>query len=312
MKKLWILVCLCPLLVWGQQLVQAEYFFDEEPGYGQGITINVAAQGNISLTEHLDMTLISPGFHTLGYRFKDDKNGWGHTYTSNVFVGKEKAQLQQGEYFFDTDPGYGQGIKIHFKDSTALMYSDLLLLDNITPGLHTFYYRLKSESVWGTTVSHKIYKPATAKISKIIYRFDASSHEYVIPLTSPVHNLSHEKTIDISALTVGEHQIHFYVENTLGVKSESWTSTVIVGTGNALNPNSTSTLGFYPNPASDQLYFSGEIPMDEIMIISTSGKVLKSYRQQSEISISDLPNGLYLLSYQHNGKIIISSLLIQH
>ncbi|MDA3853093.1 MAG: hypothetical protein PF444_02485, partial [Bacteroidales bacterium] len=182
MKNLFILFLFCPLLVWGQNLVQAEYFFDEDPGYGKAIKMGFAPQETISLEANLYIELIPPGFHTLHYRFKDDTNGWGHTYTSHVFFGSEEANLQKAEYFFDRDPGYGKGIQLQFEDASTIALSAHLNFDMLEPGLHTFFYRLKSKNGWGTTLSHQVYKPAIPKICKIIYRFDTAPEEHIINL----------------------------------------------------------------------------------------------------------------------------------
>lgn len=385
MKNLFILLLLCPLIAWGQNLVQAEYFFDEDPGYGKGIKMNFAPQGDIALGANLYIELISPGYHTLYYRFKDDANGWGHTYTANVFVGQKEAAIKQAEYFFDTDPGYGKGISMRFEtqesiilganlylgllspgfhilyyrlkndrdewghtytanvfigseegniqkaeyffdedpgygkgitmefeDTSAVVLSANLFFENVVPGLHTFYYRMKSEEGWGITLSHNIYKPAIPKICKIIYRFDDVAEEHIINLGSTVHDLSHEQSIDISALEHGEHAIHMYVESTSGYRSAVWTSTFSVEGGSNVETTADEKPHFYPNPASDMIFFSGTRAAEHISIISTDGRLIKTYDRASEISISDIANGLYVLSYQLDGKIKVSTLVIAH
>jgi len=52
-------------------------------------------------------------------------------------------------------------------------------------------------------------------------------------------------------------------------------------------------LNFYPNPASDKLYFNQSI--SEVVILSTEGKVIVRESNQSSLDISKLVKGFYIV-----------------
>lgn len=385
MKKFIFLIILCPLTLWGQNLIQAEYFFDMDPGYGKGINMNFNPSETISLNANLYIGSVSPGYHTLYFRMKDETNGWGHTYTSKVlvgspaakilnaeyffdtdpgyetgiklnfnpketvslnanlyigsvppgyhnlyfrmkdenngwgqtyaskvFVGSPEAKILNAEYFFDKDPGYGKGINMQFDDTNSISLSANLYIEMLVPGLHNLFYRFRSERGWGPTLSHKVYKPANSKISKLVYSFDDMSEEYVIHLDPVVYHLDFEQSIDISALEDGDHEIHIYVENVNGLKSDSFDASILTGPKAGVDDVKKSKPEFYPNPASEWLYFSDDVKSAPVSIISLEGKLIKSFVASEKLDVSDLSNGLYLMTYQIGGKYRIASLVIKH
>jgi len=81
-----------------------------------------------------------------------------------------------------------------------------------------------------------------------------------------------------------------------------------------------ASIGFsvQPNPVSDQLVISGQMPtVGNLLIYHTSGKLLRNYplaegKQNQTIRVADLPDGLYVVTWMqadglplHSAKIII-------
>jgi C1A family cysteine protease/chitodextrinase len=71
--------------------------------------------------------------------------------------------------------------------------------------------------------------------------------------------------------------------------------------GKKLGENEVADIKVYPNPAQDKLFV--EIPFDnaKVKIISSTGAIVKEFvlnREENTINISDLVNGLYILSVQ--------------
>lgn len=164
-KQLYILVAFFMAnFVQGQSsIAQAEYFWDTDPGYGNGTAI-VAADGNFnSPFEKINLSGInvpSVGLHKFNIRFKDSQNQWGSTFTSVVNVeGATTAQINAialAEYFWDTDPGLGNGTPILAADGNFNSAYEKLLSNGIpipsSIGLHVFNIRLKdNQGLWGST-----------------------------------------------------------------------------------------------------------------------------------------------------------------
>ena len=132
----------------GQQVTVAEYFWDTDPGLGNG-TVILAEDG--ALDEAVEKLFTnaasfpSPGLHTFNIRVKGLENTWSNTfsYTVNVYsemLVSRNVQVVQAEYFWDTDPGVGLATPILALDG-ALDEAVEQLFDNSaslpTSGLHT-------------------------------------------------------------------------------------------------------------------------------------------------------------------------------
>jgi len=92
MKKIiYILVAFLTITLCSAQsmILQAEYFWDTDPGYGLGTPV-LATDGNFnSAFEQLSKTgiaLPAVGLHVFNIRIKDNLNGWGPVFRNVVSV----------------------------------------------------------------------------------------------------------------------------------------------------------------------------------------------------------------------------------
>ena len=93
---------------------EAEYFWDEDPGEGEGTSV-LAFDGdfNRAVEQLLDNEMIIPdqGTHIFNLRVKDENGLWGSIFSKAVMVNpgipERIIQVQEGEYFWDEDPGEG-------------------------------------------------------------------------------------------------------------------------------------------------------------------------------------------------------------
>src|SRR3569832_340041 len=112
-----LLLLLCaPLCVGAQQVTQAEYFVDTDPGAGLA-TPMLAYDGNFN--DAVETVLKSNaagwtvGMHVIGIRIKDNNGHWGPAFRTTVSVQNPfvlpSITIATGECFWDTDPGQGNG-----------------------------------------------------------------------------------------------------------------------------------------------------------------------------------------------------------
>ncbi len=116
-----LLCCTLPMLAQHRQITQAEYFWDTDPGQGNG-TIMLAVDGNFNTALEgvfQDITnLPAPGLHTIGVRVKAANNSWGATFMQVVEIVPATAnvslpfEITTGELYWDADPGFGNGIAL--------------------------------------------------------------------------------------------------------------------------------------------------------------------------------------------------------
>jgi hypothetical protein len=310
MKKILFILAMLPALISSQNLVQAEYFFDTDPGYGRGIKMNFAPTKEVNLGANLYTGLLSPGFHTLYYRFKDDSTGWGHTFTKNIFINEPVKKVVQSEYFFDTDPGFGKGIKMNFASTENVNLGANLYTGLLSPGFHSLKYRFKDEKGWGMTYHHNLYKPAIPKIARVIYAFNNSAEKMTIEIANPVHAVNSDFQLDVTSLAAGNHTLYLWVQNTQGVLSD----TVILPIElmvNGLQSSPKPEVGIFPNPASDRVSFTDGIEVDEVILCDMQGKVVSTFKGTiSHFAVNTLPNGSYLLIIKQKQKMCIQTLMV--
>ena len=105
------------LPLWAQGVSAAEYFWDNDPGPGNGTAMTALDGGFGQAVEAILMetsTLPAPGPHKLGIRVRDAQQNWGPVFATLVVVDPSltavpEIRVTHAEYFWDTDPGTGNG-----------------------------------------------------------------------------------------------------------------------------------------------------------------------------------------------------------
>lgn len=137
-------------------IVKAEYFIDTDPGYGKAKQITVALPGtDLSLDVTSDISALGPGFHYLVLRASDATGKWSTSLTRMFLLVRpydsEKGKISRIEYFYDADPGIGNGTLVNVQipgfDITLNVNASVSAL---TSGDHVIYLRaMNKEGQWG-------------------------------------------------------------------------------------------------------------------------------------------------------------------
>ena len=160
------------------ELTQAEYFYDEDPGEGNGILINVPEDGTFNqsierLITGVSLENLPPGTHTFFLRFKDTNNNWSVAIGQSIqidnsgFAGATsvdgKFAFKEAEAYFDTDPGLGAGLSMLNVETGEVATNGaavraLVDVAQLTEGIHTLYIRYQNQSgVWSKSIGQSIY-----------------------------------------------------------------------------------------------------------------------------------------------------------
>jgi hypothetical protein len=133
-------------------IVAGEYFLDSDPGQGQGIPIDI---NGFLIDEDLNLSMagVPNGVHKLYVRVMDDVGQWSHADEANIQIGtpgsnvfSTSSPLIEAEYYFDTDPGLGNGIALDFADAYQVNQDFNITLPALTDGMHVMYVRVTNES----------------------------------------------------------------------------------------------------------------------------------------------------------------------
>ena len=186
---------LLPLKVIAQDdIIAAEYYLDVDPGCGLGTSIPVGLYENFAVNFSLNLPTasISPGFHTINIRVKNQLGLWSVA-DSKVFylstdpvVPVATTDIVEAVYFFGADPGIdsANNIPIPLTSGSTVNFYQLITTaapNNLPPGFHTISIRVKNQAgVWSVAETKAFYlstEPAvpvaTTDIVEAVYFFGA-------------------------------------------------------------------------------------------------------------------------------------------
>lgn len=129
-----------------------EYFWDEDPGVGKGyhLDANLTDADHADLSYILDTSGLTKGVHRLGLRALTNGT-WSETQT-RLFVIRDyyDDDVVRVEYYWDTDPGLGNGIALSETPAGEINISKALDVSELSVGKHIMYLRAKSGTGnWG-------------------------------------------------------------------------------------------------------------------------------------------------------------------
>ncbi|MBK9337896.1 MAG: hypothetical protein IPM98_15660 [Lewinellaceae bacterium] len=209
-------------------VLAAEYFIDQDPGFGQATPVVITSGADIAgLLFGVNLTGLTDGLHTLQVRSRDNRGSWSHTVNYMFLKGSLPVlnagipNLQTLEYFIDTDPGFGNGAGIALSANTEDVAFGIDLT-GLTDGLHTLQVRSRNDSGdWSHTGSYVFLKgslPASVdnlpNVQKLEYFIDAdpgigNGTSIALPTGSEAPDFAF--TVDISALSKGTHHLRIRV-----------------------------------------------------------------------------------------------------
>src|ERR1041384_1656105 len=155
-------------------LVAAEFFWDSDPGSGNGISVSAQTGESYTLGApgsnlfNADISALAAGLHKLGFRARDTSTNWSDVNWLPVQV-QDSASLSSGainssaindankllvagEYFWDSDPGQGNGIAASVSVGETFTLgapgSNLFNADitSLAAGLHKLGFRARDTS----------------------------------------------------------------------------------------------------------------------------------------------------------------------
>ncbi|MEL0454605.1 T9SS type A sorting domain-containing protein [Flavobacteriaceae bacterium SZ-1-7] len=215
-------------------IASAEYFIDTDPGVGSGMPLNISGS-LIDADFEIPTTGLSNGIHKLYFRVINEDGSWS-LYDKNVFYvspdNSNTSLITAAEYFFDIDPGIGNGTTIDLNDAEIL--DENLSLDvpaNLSAGNHFLYMRVQNtDGKWSLYALGELVGPlSVSDEEKVYFKFypnpvkdilylDVENQKIldfkVINLRGEVvlENLQETNQIDMSSLSSGMYLFHLETE----------------------------------------------------------------------------------------------------
>jgi len=215
--------------VCAQTITRIEYYFDTDPGFGNGLSIPVTAAADLTNDFSLPLNTVGEGIHMLYIRAKSNTGLWSIPLGRTVYVQRNSQtaslySIDRIEYFFDTDPGFGNGISMPITTAPDLTENFQLPFTSLPEGFHTIYYRAKSSNgLWSTLLAKPVFiqrnaqTAATPNLRKIEYFLDTdpgAGNATSISLSASTIDQSY--SIDLSTAPLGFHILYVRSQDTNG------------------------------------------------------------------------------------------------
>lgn len=216
----------------GQNVVQAEYFIDEDAGVGNNnlITlVNPSADGNYNLS--IDLTGLSVGYHKLYIRTKDSDGKWSFTTRRNIEITSSNVnkKITGGEYFFDTDPGFNAASAITVSPLDSVILQNFNTVTSSLPvGYHKLYIRLKDiDGNWSLTSRRnvEVINTSVYVIAGAEYFFNTdpgAGNASPVSFSLPAADSSFNFKIPLSAIPTGAHTLYIRARDSV---NSNWSLT---------------------------------------------------------------------------------------
>lgn len=173
-----LFACLLSMQVFSQsKLVRGEFYWDTDPGFGQGLALaDLDSLLTIDSTLLINISDLSPGNHILYVRFLDDNTVWSQSYAQNITIapenynpGEDTRDVRKLEYYWDNGPLSELPVNgvIDFEFTSNISTNDL------GTGNHKLNYRVKDAyGFWSIWQSQNVFIHGEApgiNIAKIEY-----------------------------------------------------------------------------------------------------------------------------------------------
>ena len=213
----------------GVNATAAEYFFDVDPGFGNGTAAAVTPGGIVSFVFNGNIASLSTGLHMLYVRVKDALGNWSLTKQSVFYreavVTNPAQNITAAEYFFDTDPGFGSATPTPVVAGQLISFNISGDISPLTNGLHYLFVRTRAaDGKWSETIAQLFYKePAVSStIPNVVaaeYFFDTdlgfgNGTPYVFAV--PGTNVSQMINVSTTGLTKGFHRLFMRAKDANG------------------------------------------------------------------------------------------------
>jgi len=219
--KLWVGVWLLIGCCQATDIVQLEYYFDTDPGFGSGTQISISAGPDIDVTPTLSLAGLSPGIHKLTIRAKDSNGKWSIACVRTIYANPAPSpQITAIEYFIDNDPGIGSGTAFTFSSSTDVDIDETIDLSSYNPGTHTLSIRAQDDQGrWGTPYVRSFGKQVTIEnITELEYFFETDpgfGNGTNIPV-APATTQDQTTNVDLNSLSMGSHDLYLRAKHQNG------------------------------------------------------------------------------------------------
>ncbi|RYY67653.1 MAG: hypothetical protein EOO12_00395 [Chitinophagaceae bacterium] len=215
-----------------ESIVAAEYYIDTDPGAGLGTPIAVTPGASIDVNLSISSGVLPPGSHRIYIRSRNSGGKWSFVETRTFYV---QEQIVQAEYFFDTDPGNGNGNALAVTNGTIVTESAALPVTGLSGGKHNLYIRTRSNGGGWSLVEKRSFfiKPTVVSGEFFVETDPGPGNGYALSF-APAENAEFNGSLRLPpCIDTGSHQLQVRTRDENGAWGHSEAMPIRVP---ALNP----------------------------------------------------------------------------
>jgi hypothetical protein len=200
-----------------QEITDIEYYFDTDPGQGNGIHLNIQnASTTVDTSFEIYIPSLSNGFHKFYLRIKNVNGIWSLTNNQTFYkvMSETTGNLVQMEYFIDSIKTPGSGTKVSVTAGSSVDKVFNVDVTSFPEGFHKFYVSAQDASgkwsLYSNSTFYKVKSDTLVNIIKLEYAFDGIGQTGTANQVSLSPGKDIEKTFDASkaSLDTGQHLLY--------------------------------------------------------------------------------------------------------
>ena len=283
MKAITIILLFLGGGLWAQpQIVGAEYFFNNDPGPGNGVNVDVTPGNTQSLSFTAAATDLEEGINNLYVRVVNSEGTWS-VYGRKPFAVVDFPPITEivaAEWFFNDDPGVGEGNALNINPGNPVSVSVAIPMGDLGPGMHVLQIRVKNAAEKWSLFGRKLFYVLPAYIPGEII-----AAEYYIdgdpglgggtPLViTPGLEIEETFQIELSdTLSQGDHLLNIRVMN----EDETWSmvaNALFTIDGEVGVRDISGDFGIFPNPTRGIVHVRTNHKIESMRLLDLSGKAV--------------------------------------
>ena len=217
-----------------------EYFIDTDPGIGNGTGMDVSLGEQQTWYPTIDVSSLSVGAHRVYFRAQDHLGKWSIPYVKSIHVFTEPVasnpNVEEFEYFFDTDPGCGRGTVTMYGGTTPTLERTFVVdMTALSVGAHRLYMRSRdSNGRWSLPyakllhVFNDVIPASTPDIAALEYFVDNDPGRGLgtVVDVSAGNSYAGSLAVNLTGMTPGSHRVYFRTRDSNGKWSLPFCKTV--------------------------------------------------------------------------------------
>jgi hypothetical protein len=302
------------------QIVEAEYYLDQDPGFGNAIPIDLTSAETVSEAFTTSTGDLNAGRYFAYVRVKDENNMWSIPLKVPFQIQKsDLPDITDAEWYIGEDPGFGSGNSIELNPGEIVNGLLSASTEDLPAGRHFAFIRFQNaDGSWSIPLKQ-------AFVINDKFPLDVVAAEYFIDedpgfgLANPVsvdpdHFISESYLAELSTdLEIGDHFLYTRVQNEEDFWSVNLVRTFSVGTVSTEDEELLQSIKVFPNPSRGPISILSEnLSVESVQIFNAQGRLIDQYQNRFErLEIDGLARGTYLFRIATEKGSLTKAIVIQ-